>query len=352
MEIVKVNSSVKYEVRIGSGLLASAGAQIKEIHPCKKAFIVSDDNVFGFYGEALTKSLADAGYEVGNYVFPHGEQHKNIGTYAAILNEMCLFKMSRGDIVVALGGGIVGDMAGFAAATYQRGIPFVQVPTSLLAAVDSSVGGKTGIDLENGKNQVGAFYQPLLVLCDIDTLNTLPEEEYRNGCAEIIKYAMIGSAELFEEIEKTPVKEQYEHVVAKCVSMKRDYVEQDEHDLGLRMMLNFGHTFGHAVETCSKYGIAHGAGVAIGMTAIARASVKKGLIDGETRDRLIALIEKYGLPTETDFPVEDLAAAAVTDKKRSGDKMHLIVPTCLGTCVIRDIHKDEVMDWMRAGDLK
>lgn len=352
MQTVKVRSSKNYEVRIGSGLLSHSGEYISQVLDCKTAVIVSDDNVYPLYGEKLETSLRSSGIKTINFVFEHGEKSKNIKTYGALLNKMCENKMTRSDALIALGGGVVGDLSGFAAATYQRGISFVQMPTTLLAAVDSSVGGKTGIDLEAGKNQVGAFHQPSLVLCDTDTLATLPDIEYRNGCAEVIKYTVIGSKELFESINETPVSLQYENVIAKCVSMKRDYVEKDEFDLGLRMMLNFGHTIGHAVEAESHYTVAHGQGVAMGMAAITRAAYHFGFCNKETLDSLIDIIKKYGLPTEIGYSCEELLDAAMNDKKSSGDSIRLVVPECIGKCSLKKIQKADLSDWMKAGGIK
>ena len=186
------------------------------------------------------------------FPYPGGEHCKTLATYAALLDFLAAHRLSRSDLIVALGGGVTGDLAGFAAATYQRGIPFVQVPTTLLAAVDSSVGGKTAVNLASGKNQVGCFYQPSLVLCDPDTLRTLPPEEYRNGCAEVIKYAVLRSEPFFSELRTAPVSAQVEHVIATCVSMKRDLVAADEFDRGSRQLLNLGHSFGHAVEKMQR----------------------------------------------------------------------------------------------------
>ncbi|MGN0444423.1 MAG: 3-dehydroquinate synthase [Acutalibacteraceae bacterium] len=352
MKSVKVNSSKNYEVKIGSGILKDAGKYISEVFTGKNAVIVSDDNVYPLYGDKLKKSLSDAGINTIEFVFPHGEKSKCLSTYGQLLNMMCDNKMTRSDAVIALGGGVVGDLSGFAAATYQRGIAFIQIPTTLLADVDSSVGGKTGIDLENSKNQVGAFYQPLLVLCDTDTLKTLPETEYRNGCAEVIKYAMIGSRELFDSISETPVKNQYEQVIYQCVSMKSDFVEKDEFDLGLRMMLNFGHTIGHTVEARSHYAVPHGQGVAMGMAAITRAAYAFSLCDKNTLDLLIELIKKYGLPTEIDYPKEELLGAAMTDKKSSGDSLRLVVPEKVGACSIKKIQKSEFIEWLSAGGIR
>ncbi len=266
------------------------------------AAIVSDDTVYALYGERTVKALEKTGYRVHSFTFPAGEGSKNLSTYADVLHFLGEHRFSRSDVVVALGGGVVGDLAGFAAATYQRGMGFAQIPTTLLAAVDSSVGGKTAVDLPTGKNQAGSFYQPCIVICDPNTLETLPEEQYRCGCAEIIKYAMLGNAAFFEELYKTPVREQYEHVIEVCVQMKRDIVGADEYDLGRRRTLNLGHTFGHAVEQCSDFSLLHGEAVAIGMTTVTRAAVKRGICGEETLARLLDILHRYGLPTETGYP--------------------------------------------------
>lgn len=352
METVKINASKSYAVIIGSGLLDNSGEYISRVIHGKTAMVVSDDIVFSLYGERLVQSLKSSGFETHTFVFPHGEQSKNLSTYGELLNTMCRMHISGNDVVVALGGGVTGDMAGFAAATYRRGIDFVQIPTTLLAAVDSSVGGKTAVDLDNGKNQVGAFHQPSLVLCDTDTLNTLPELEYRNGCAEIIKYGMLGSIDLLNSISETPVCEQYEKVISTCVSMKRDFVEQDERDKGCRMLLNFGHTVGHTIETCSSYTVPHGMAVASGMAIVTRAAVSFDLCDRSIYNILIEVLEKYSLPTETDFSAQNMADASIADKKRQGDKLTLIVPEAAGKCVMKEIHKDSIIDWLKAGGVK
>ena len=247
---------------------------------------------------------------------------------------------------------VFGAEAGFAAATYQRGIPFVQVPTTLLAAVDSSVGGKTAVNLDSGKNQVGCFYQPSLVLCDPDTLRTLPPEEYRNGCAEVIKYAVLRSAPFFSELRAAPVSAQVEHVIATCVSMKRDLVAADEFDRGSRQLLNLGHTFGHAVEACSGYAVPHGCGVAIGMAIIARAAAKRGICTDDTCAQILALLRQYGLPVDCAYPVEQMLGTILHDKKASGGSINLIVPTAVGSCEIRKTPASEISDWLRAGGAK
>ena len=259
MTTIHVAASREYDIEIGRGLLDQAGAHIARVTGAgRTAAVISDTNVLPLYGQRLCSSLEQAGFRVISWAFPAGEASKNLTTYGQLLHFLGENHMTRSDIIVALGGGVTGDMAGFAAATYQRGIPFIQVPTTLLAAVDSSVGGKTAIDLDTGKNQAGCFYQPWLVLCDPDTLTTLPEREYRCGCGEIIKYSVLFDADFFEELWNTPVKDQVEHVISTCVTLKRMAVMEDEFDTGARRKLNLGHSFGHAVEACSDFSIPHG----------------------------------------------------------------------------------------------
>ena len=342
---------------IGSGGLNGAGASSVGVNakPIKKdavAVIVSDDNVFPLYGERLENSLHEAGFRTLKFVFPHGEKSKSLATYGELLEFMCESKVRRSDMIVALGGGVVGDLAGFAAATYQRGIDFVQVPTTLLAAVDSSVGGKTAVDLKSGKNQVGAFYQPRLVLCDIDTLKTLPKEEYECGCGEIIKYAILESEEFFDELMEKPVSEQYEHVIATCVKIKKHYVENDEFDTGLRMKLNLGHTFGHAVETCSGYSVLHGQAVAMGMAAVTRAASEMGLCSRETAVRVLEILDRYELPKDISFGLDEMYGAMLVDKKNNGTVTNLIVPAAIGHCKIMKIPTDKLKGWLEEGGVQ
>ena len=378
MERISVNASIDYEVLIGRFLLERSGDLIVEallhaknaeaktasgmdVNKGKKAspmdsasligkditiVIVSDDNVFPLYGEKLKKSLHEAGFKTLEFVFPHGEKSKSLTVYGELQEFMCDSHVRRSDIIVALGGGVTGDLAGFAAATYQRGIQFVQIPTSLLAAVDSSVGGKTAVDLTNGKNQVGAFYQPILVICDTDTLSTLPDEEYACGCGEIIKYAMLESEEFFDELLEKPVREQYEHVISTCVKMKKNYVENDEFDRGLRMKLNLGHTFGHAVEACSGYTILHGQAVAMGMAAVTKAACEMGLCSRETLVRLLEIMDVYRLPSKIDFAVDDMYETILVDKKNSGSTTSLIVPVSIGNCKIMKIPTEKLKGWL------
>ena len=349
MKTVHIDASRSYDVRIGRGLLDDCGRQIAERVRCASAAVVTDDTVYALYGERVCASLEAAGVRTVCYVFPHGEKSKNLLEYAKILNFLAENRVTRADALIALGGGVTGDLGGFASATYLRGIPFVQLPTTLLAAVDSSVGGKTAVDLPAGKNLAGAFYQPELVLCDLDTLDSLPREIFLDGCAEVIKYAVLGSRELFALLADIPSGKGLEEVTARCVEMKRDFVQSDELDRGARQMLNLGHTFGHAVEASSRFTLSHGKSVAIGMAMILRAACSRGLCSAETCDAVIALLQRYGLPTECPYPADMLLGALSADKKIFGTRLNLVVPTDIGACRLLPVGVDELSGWLRDG---
>ena len=349
MKTVHIDASKSYDVRIGRGLLDDCGRQIAERVRCASAAVVADDTVYALYGERVCASLEAAGIRTVCYVFPHGEKSKNLLEYAKILNFLAENRVTRADALIALGGGVTGDLGGFAAATYLRGIPFVQLPTTLLAAVDSSVGGKTAVNLPAGKNLAGAFYQPELVLCDLDTLDSLPREIFLDGCAEVIKYAVLGSRELFALLADIPSGKGLEEVTARCVEMKRDFVQSDELDRGARQMLNLGHSFGHAVEASSRFTLSHGKSVAIGMAMILRAACSRGLCSAETRDAVIALLQRYGLPTECPYPADMLLGALSADKKIFGTRLNLVVPTDIGACRLLPVGVDELSGWLRDG---
>lgn len=334
MTTITIQASKSYDILIGSGLLASLATQISAVTKSKSIVIVSDSNVWPIYGGKAAHSLQQSGFTVISFVFPAGEDSKNGTTYLDLLNFLAENKITRSDTIVALGGGVVGDLTGFAAATYLRGIRYIQVPTTLLAMVDSSVGGKTAIDLPVGKNLVGAFYQPSLVLCDIDAIHSLPYNIFRAGCAEVIKYAMLYSADLFEHLEKFGPAFQLESVISQCVQFKRTVVMQDEFDNGMRQMLNLGHTFGHGVEAASNFQISHGEAVAIGMAMIVRAAAAQNICSTETRDRLLSLLERFQLPLQSIFSADTIYDAALSDKKRSGDTINLIIPSQIGCCKI------------------
>ena len=311
MQTVTVNASKKYDVRIGTGLIDNISEQIAPLMSGKKIMVVSDDKVFGLYGKKAVDDLENAGFTVFSFVFPNGEDSKSLDTYSKLVEQLFCEEFSRKDLVIAIGGGVVTDLAGFAAATYQRGIGLVMVPTSLLAAVDASVGGKNGVNLPQGKNQIGTFYQPSVVLCDI--------------------------------------REKYEEIITRCVTIKRDFVEADEFDLGKRMMLNFGHTIGHAVEACSNYTIPHGRAVAIGMAAITKAAVVNGYCTEDTRMQLDELLEQYNLLDDLKYKAEDLMERVKVDKKNSSGMLRIVIPKAIGSCWIKEIYKEECLKWIVLG---
>ena len=348
MRAVTVNApSGQYEVKIGSGLLPSLGTEIRACTGAKRCAVIAGENVFPLYGEIAMTSLRAVGLEARSLVFPAGEQTKCLGRYGELLSFLAENRFTRSDCVIALGGGVTGDLAGFAAATYQRGLGFVQVPTTLLAAVDSSVGGKTAIDLPEGKNQVGAFYQPALVLCDTDTLSTLPKRELTAGFAEVIKYAVLGDRALFETLKNRG--HDLPQVIETCVRHKAAIVAEDERDTGLRRLLNLGHTFGHAVESRSGYTLLHGEAVSVGMAMICRAACAKGLLSQSDFEAVAALLRAFDLPTETDYSADELYDTLLLDKKFSGGKLHLIVPREIGRCDILPVTPDELRFWLEAG---
>lgn len=349
MTTVTVRASRPYEVTIGRGLLDTVGRQAAGQWKGRSAAVVSDSTVAPLYLNRVKDSLERAGFRVHSFVFPAGEDQKNGGTYLKLLEFLAARRLTRADGLIALGGGVVGDLAGFAAATFLRGIGFLQLPTTLLAAVDSSVGGKTAIDLTNGKNLAGAFYQPQAVLCDLDTVDTLPAEVFADGCAEVIKYGMIGDPALLARLETVDFRADPEELVARCVAQKRDLVEQDEFDTGARQLLNLGHTLGHGVEACSGYTVSHGRAVAIGMTLVTRAAVAFGRCPAEVLPRLRRLLERYGLPDATAYSAQALYEKTLSDKKRSGDTISLVVPIAWGASQLVRIPVSELPAWIERG---
>lgn len=349
MKTVKVNASKEYDVIIGPGLLAELGQRTASVIKPGKAVIVSDSHVWPLYGVAAVESLKNAGFDVANYVFPAGEESKCGSVYLDLLNYLAENQLTRSDCLVALGGGVVGDMTGFTAATYLRGIRYIQVPTTLLAAVDSSVGGKTAIDLPAGKNLAGAFCQPSLVVCDTLVLNTLPEDIFRDGCAEVIKYGVLYDEALFNSLTDTGLHFDREKVIARCVELKRDVVMEDEFDTGARQKLNLGHTIGHGIEAHSHFTISHGKAVAAGMAIVARAGVDCGICDSSTARQITETLNIFGLPTGTSMAADALYASSLSDKKRSGGTLNLIIPKAIGNCVIHPIAVEEMRHFIEAG---
>ena len=350
MTTIKVNLSQNYNVIIAPKALEQLGEHTNKLLPEAGVIaVITDDNVGELYLEAVEKSLAAVGFEVIAYSIKSGEASKCASVYIDILNWLASKSVTKTDVILALGGGVVGDLAGFVAATYLRGVPFIQAPTSLLAMVDSSVGGKVAIDLDVGKNLVGAFYQPTLVICDTDTLNTLPKLYYNDGMAEVIKYGMLGDSEFLDKIIQLHDDKDYETLITACVKMKRDIVQNDEFDKGERRLLNFGHTIGHAIESLSEYKISHGAAVSIGMVMMCRAAIKKGFCPSECLDVLLKLLSYFALPTTTDYSAEAIYKAALKDKKRSGEFITIIIPTDIGKCELKKVSTESLLDWIEMG---
>ena len=349
MKQITVNASYTYDILIERGILSSAGAHCLSVlgKTCRLC-ILTDDNVAPLYLSTLQDSLEKSGFSTLSFVIPNGEGSKSTDSLVELLEFMAENHLTRADAMVALGGGVVGDLCGFAAAIYLRGIPFIQIPTTLLAAVDSSVGGKTAVDLRAGKNLAGAFHQPSLVLCDPDTLNTLTPAVFADGCAEVIKYSVINDRPFFELL-KGGIRENIEEVIARCVQNKADVVEGDEFDRGARQLLNLGHTVGHAIERLSSLSISHGSAVAMGMVIVTRAAVCLGLCPEKDLTDLIAMLRAEGLPTETEFSADELATAALTDKKRMGSTLTLIVPFGIGESRLYPVAVESLSEFIEKG---
>ena len=346
---IPVHTAPAYDVTVGSGLLRRSGTLLHACLPLCRVAVITDSNVAPLYLAAVEASLREAGYEVCSFVFPAGEQHKNIAVLSDILEFLARERLSRSDCVVALGGGVVGDMAGFAAGCFLRGIRCVQMPTTLLAAVDSSVGGKTAIDLTAGKNLAGVFLQPAAVLCDIDCLTTLPQHAWNDGVAEAIKTAVLSDASLFSLFEDGCERAATAELIARCVRYKAGVVERDEKEQNERRLLNLGHTVGHAIERCSNYTVSHGHAVAAGLAIMARAAASMGWTTQETARRICTCLAKNQLPVSCNYSAEELSAAALMDKKRSGTQLTVVVPERIGDCTLRTVSVDALPTLIAAG---
>jgi len=345
-----------YPIVIQPGLLPLVGQNIAARKIAKRFGIISDDHVAALYGGTVVQSLADAGVEAELITFPRGEASKNLQTIATLASELAGRGFDRGDGLIALGGGVSGDMAGFLASIYMRGIPFVQIPTTLLSQVDSSVGGKTGVDIPQGKNLVGTFYQPQAVYIDPDVLKTLPEEEILGGLAEVIKYGVIWDSDFFDFLDR-----QRENIlalketaiiplIARCCEIKAQVVEQDEREGGLRRILNFGHTIGHAVEAASDFSLIHGLAIGIGMRAAADLAVLVGHLTAGEAGRIRRLLEEYGLPVIIPSTLDRTVIKQFlqSDKKTIGGRVFFVLPEAIGRVRVTDevdkAHIDEVLD--------
>ncbi len=346
-----------YKIVIGRGCLRYLSIRVKAFRPSNVA-IVSNTTVFPLYRDALLRSFDEYGIVPEVFLIPDGEEYKDLERASHLYGELLKARFTRDSLLIAFGGGVVGDIAGFVASTYMRGIPYIQVPTTLLAQVDSSVGGKTGVNHPLGKNMIGTFYQPSLVLMDIDTLKTLPPEELKAGIAEVIKYGVIADAGLFRALENYPddilsVGDSLFAVVKRSCEIKADVVSQDERESGLRAILNFGHTVGHAVETVTGYRrFLHGEAISIGMHYAAKLATRLGMLESRDAGRIRKVIERYGLPAEipSDINVSDLVSAMEIDKKVQAGRLRFVLPGAIGTVrIVEDVDREIIREVLESG---
>lgn len=349
MEKVTVKVRGGYEILIDKGILDKCGELIKAVKPNGKCAVITDDNVDGFYGERVMNALKAAGIEAAKYVFPHGESSKSHSTLLGIYDFLAENGFTRSDYIAALGGGVVGDTAGFAAATYMRGIDFVQIPTTVLSQADSSVGGKTAVDIGAGKNLVGAFHQPRLVICDTDTTSTLTPEFFADGMAEVVKHGMIKSAELFELLSNSNIKDNLVDIMKRNVTIKGKVVENDEREKGERMLLNFGHTLGHALEKYYDFKkLSHGYAISIGMSTFTHIAERRGMCRAGVADKLDALLIKCGLPITDPAPLHDLFRISLGDKKHLASGMNIVICPEIGKSEVVKLSVDEYEKFLQS----
>lgn len=348
-QFISVHTTPAYTVAIGAGLLHRCGPYLRDVLGACHVAVITDSTVAPLYLETVRASLLDAGFSVSSYVFAAGEAHKNTETLSDILEFLAQAHLTRTDCVAALGGGVTGDMAGFAAGCYLRGIRCVQLPTTLLSAVDSSVGGKTAINLRAGKNLAGVFLQPGAVLCDTDCLSTLPADLLADGAAEAIKTGVLCDEALFSLLEAGQLRQNMAQIIARCVAYKAGVVARDEKEQGERRLLNLGHTAAHAIEVCSGYTVTHGHAVAAGLAIIARAAESLGWTDVPVAQRIARCLAACGLSTETAYPPAALAEAALADKKRTGGDITLVIPQKIGMCSLKKVPVAALLPIITAG---
>lgn len=335
MKTIYVKASTPYDVFVDKGLLYQSGELIRKISSAKKTVIVTDDIVNKLYAQTLKSTLEAVGFSVSIFTFDNGEKSKSHTVLLPLYEFLCEQQITRNDLLIALGGGVVGDLTGFCAATFLRGVDFVQIPTTLLAQIDSSVGGKTGVNIEGGKNLVGAFKQPRLVICDVDTLLTLPKPIFNDGIAEAIKYGAIKDEKLFQTLYKEDIQKDLTKIIYNCIDIKRQVVENDEFDTGERMHLNFGHTLGHAIEKHFGYGTySHGQAVGIGMVLMTSLSEKYGITQTGTTEKIRNALEQYNLPVSIDVLADTLIEYSLNDKKRSLDTVNIVLVKKVGESII------------------
>ena len=350
MEKLTVKVDKSYDILIGQDILGSIGHRAKDLNGLGKVLVVSDDIVHSLYGDVVYNSLKEAGYNVFEFTFNHGEKSKNLNTFSQIINFLAEQGFVRSDLIIALGGGVVGDISGFVAASYMRGIDYIQVPTTLLSMIDSSVGGKTAVDLEAGKNLVGAFYQPRLVLIDTNTLLTLPCIEYKNGMGEGIKYAVLEGGELKDLVldgVKLSDTQSITRFVYLCVDSKRKIVEEDEKESNIRRLLNLGHTFAHAIEKLSLYEIPHGLCVAAGLDIIARISNAHSKLSDVDYMTILNILEKYELNNMNPYTIDQMIDIIKLDKKVESDNINFVMPYAFGDCRIEKVQLSKIKEFVK-----
>lgn len=342
-------SGESYPIYTGAGLLEKIGEMLREILPPCRAMIVTDSNVAPLYLERACGALRGAGFEVSSEVVPAGEESKSFAVLERVTEDFAQARLTRSDLAVALGGGVVGDLTGFAAGCYLRGIRFAQIPTTLLAAVDASVGGKTAVNLRHGKNLAGVFHQPVAVICDTDTLATLDALQLADGAAEAIKQGILGDETLFGIYESGSPETELEEIIDRCVAYKASVVAADPREKGLRKLLNLGHTPAHAIELLSDFEISHGHAVAVGIAMAARAAQRGGLLRAEDRDRILSALTRANLPVTCPYSPEEMARAAVNDKKAADTHITIILPERIGHCRMETIPIQNLQDFFEAG---
>ena len=339
MKKLKVNATKSYDIIVGDNVSLEIGSLIKERLPkINKIMIVTETNVFPLYSNKVADILRKCGYDVYLHVFKAGEESKTLSTVINVINDLALSHFTRTDAILALGGGVTGDLAGFAASIYLRGITVIQMPTTLLSAVDSSVGGKTGVDLPVGKNLVGAFWQPSLVVCDTSVIEKLPKEIFSQGMAEVIKYGILVDKDFFNRIKEKTIS--LEEIIYKCVKIKAEIVETDEFDNGKRQLLNLGHTFGHAIEYLSAFSLSHGQAIAIGIIKASEFSNKIGYGNVDV-DLIKETLRLFDLPITSNYSNEEIFEALLNDKKIRGKEISLILPKEIGNTQIYKIDTEK-----------
>lgn len=341
-----------YNIIIDHGLIKEIGSAISKIYNGDKIAIITDDNVNKYYGDIVEKSLRVKGYNTLKIVIPPGEKSKSVESLLKLYSDLLDFKINRGNLIIALGGGVVGDLTGFCASTLLRGIPFIQVPTSLLAQIDSSIGGKVAVDLPQGKNLIGSFYHPKAVYIDPEVLNTLDKKFINDGLGEVIKYGLIKDANLFSRLEEIKdykeLMETMDYIIYTCCNIKKEVVQRDEKDTGERMILNFGHTIGHAIEKLQNYtGLSHGEAVAVGMYKITVKSEELGISKAGLSERIKSLLIKFNLPYEEDnFAKNELLEAINFDKKNINKNINLVLLKDIGESFIKNVPIDEMKKYL------